>query len=121
VLTRTLVLCCAVCSGHFLSAILAIAKITGEWARAGRLDLRAYVGVPMQSQDGVWARGDSNLFDERTEAGRDFAYGFAEEIKSELFASENENLIATSDDGDRQRRLIYDDDLPSYVWDDPEC
>ena len=33
----------------------------------------------------------------------------AEEIKAELFASENEKLIATSDDGDRQRRLINDD------------
>jgi hypothetical protein len=78
-------------------------------ARAGRLDLSAAVAVPRQPQDGVCARGNSNQFDERTEAGRDFAYGLAEGIKAELFASENEKLIATSDDGDRQRRLIYDD------------
>ena len=78
-------------------------------ARAGRLDLSASIAVPRQPQDGVCARGNSNQFDERTEAGRDFAYGLAKEIKAELFASENEKLIATSDDGDRQRRLIYDD------------
>jgi hypothetical protein len=92
---------------HSLS--LELLQETLAEARAGRLDLGASVAVPMQTQDRICARGNPNLFDERTDAGRDFAYGLAEEIKAELFASENEKLTATSDDGDRQRRLIDED------------
>jgi hypothetical protein len=92
---------------HSLS--LELLQETLAEARAGRLDLGASLALSVQTQDGICARGESSLFDERTAAGKEFAYGLAEEIRAELFASENEGLTATSDDGDRQRRLIYDD------------
>jgi hypothetical protein len=92
---------------HSLS--LELLQETLAEARAGRLDLETSLALSVQTPDAVCARENSNLFDERTEAGRDFAYGLAAEIKTELFASENDKLTTTSDDGDRQRQLIYDD------------
>jgi|SRR5215831_1973303 len=58
-------------------------------AHAGRLDLST-----AHTLDGMKALKLSNQFNEHTEAGKDFAYGLANEIKEQLSAVENENAIS---------------------------
>jgi hypothetical protein len=78
-------------------------------ARAGRLGLWESVSAPAHRQAGSSTQKIASLFDEHTDAGKDFAYDLAEEINRQLVASEADKSAPTVNDEDRQGRFAYDD------------
>ncbi|MGH9927655.1 MAG: hypothetical protein ACREA9_00355 [Pyrinomonadaceae bacterium] len=84
-------------------------------ARAGRMGVWESLVKPSLREKGTSDEKISNLFDQQTAEGRDYAYGLAEEIGNEIIASETDSRQAAVDDEDRQESLLLDD---GYLSDD---
>ena len=78
-------------------------------ARAGRMGLWESIAVPTLKEKGTSVEEMARFVDVKTVEAKDFAYGLAQEIKNDLEATEIEGTSGTTDDEDRQRRLVYDE------------
>ncbi len=77
--------------------------------RAGRMGLWESIAVPTLKEKGTSVEEMARFVDVKTVEAKDFAYGLAQEIKNDLEATEIEGTSGTTDDEDRQRRLVYDE------------
>lgn len=100
------------------SLCLELLQETLAEARAGRLALWESVAVPTHKEKGDTTQKIANLFDAHRDAGKDFAYALADEIKGQLVAPETDPGTPMVNDEDRQGRLVYDD---SEMTDDKDA
>ena len=78
-------------------------------ARATRLGLWETFVVPALKQQGKSTPAIVELFDAKTAEAQDFAYGLAEDIKTQLLAADTKTTTSEIDDNDdRQGRLLYE-------------
>jgi hypothetical protein len=77
-------------------------------ARSGKMNVWEFLVAPGLSDKGKRAGEIAQLLEGQNEDAKDYAYGLAEEIKKDLDAAELDSVNHTSDDEDRQGRLVYD-------------